>query len=282
MSPAPLVLGSHTLTWQKPLLMGVLNLTPDSFSDGGTCSSVQDALNKATQLVEQGADILDIGGESTRPGSHPVDAHTELARIVPFLKALQKKPLPCLLSVDTYKAQVAHACLSEGAHIINDISCGQDPLMAQTLAQHKAAWVLMHKKGVPRTMQQGLLHYTNLFDEVRTTLETAVAHALSTGIPKSHLWVDPGIGFGKTTAHNLALTTHLQECLPKEHAVVYGASRKNFLGEITGQPVHARDIATQAVLTTAVLQGAHVLRVHDVAMAYQTVQVACALKNHLG
>jgi dihydropteroate synthase len=278
-SPTPLTLGPVHLDFARPALMGILNVTPDSFSDGGSLPSLEAVLARARKQVEDGAVILDVGGESTRPGSQSVSVDEELARVVPAVRALAAAGLGVALSVDTSKAEVAAAALAAGAHLVNDVTALADPAMAGVVARAGAALVVMHMRGEPRTMQTGDIVYTNLVGEVRETLERALVLAAAAGIPRERVLVDPGLGFGKTTLHNLTLTRRLQELATLGCAIVYGSSRKRFLGEVTGRPVSDRDRATAATCVAAVLAGAHVLRVHDVGAVRDAVLVATALRD---
>ncbi len=242
--------------------MGILNVTPDSFSDGGRLSSLADVLRQAASMVEQGAQILDIGGESSRPGSNPVDLATEQRRVLPVMEALHKEALPACLSVDTWKAALAKQALERGATIVNDISALRDPAMAAVTAAHGAGLILMHMRGVPKTMQRGDLRYEVITD-IQTTLQRAIHQARQAGVPASHIMLDPGIGFGKTTAQNIQITQSLSELTALGYPIVYGPSRKRFIGELTGQDVTQRDRGTAATCAIAALQGAHIFRVHN-------------------
>jgi len=267
------------LDFSQPLLMGVLNLTPDSFSDGGSLQSADALVTRAEALVSAGATILDLGGESTRPGALGVDADTEIRRVLPALSALARLQLPAALSIDTSKAAVAQAALTAGATLVNDVSALRDPQMAQVVADAGAALILMHMRGEPRTMQQGEIVYENIVNEVCQALTHARDRAVAAGVDSARIMLDPGLGFGKTTAHNLSLTRHLDAVAALGHAVVYGPSRKRFLGELTRRDVTDRDRATAAICALAVTHGAHILRVHDVAAVRDAVLVAYALQH---
>ncbi len=259
--------------------MGILNITPDSFSDGGALSSPEAALAHARALVQAGAQILDVGGESTRPGAEPVDAAVEGDRVLPVIEVLARAQLGIVVSVDTSKAAVAEAALARGAHLVNDVSALGDPAMAKTVAAYGAGLVVMHMRGEPRTMQQREIEYADLMGEIRAVLAGAVEHAVAAGVPRERVMVDPGVGFGKTVAHNLSLTRHLGELNSLGCPIVYGASRKRFLGAISGREVADRDRATAAACALAVMSGAHVLRVHDVAAVLDAVNVATAVRD---
>jgi len=258
--------------------MGILNVTPDSFSDGGQLSSLEATVAQAQALVRDGADILDIGGESTRPGAEGVDVEEELRRVLPVFEALARQDLGVPLSVDTSKAAVAEAALARGAAMVNDVSALGDPRMAATVAAHGASLVLMHMRGEPRTMQRGELHYDDLIGEIRDHLRRALDMARSAGVSPDRLLVDPGIGFGKTTDHNLTLTRRLGDFRTLGVPIVFGPSRKRFLGELTGREVFDRDRATAAVCALAVAAGADMVRVHDVGAVKDAVTLAAAIR----
>jgi dihydropteroate synthase len=263
-----------------PLIMGIVNVTPDSFSDGGILHDTRrvdldGAVFHAEKLVRDGAHILDVGGESTRPGALPVSAEDEHARVIPVIEALLAKNLQVAVSVDTSKAAIAHAALTAGAHIVNDVTALRDPEMASVVASHGAAIVLMHMRGEPRTMQNDA-HYDDVTQDVLRELKAAVAKAHKAGITR--VLIDPGLGFAKNTEHNLQLTRDLRQ-LTTLAPVVYGASRKRFLGEITGHAVDDRERATAAVCAIAVANGASVVRVHDVAACRDAVRVAAMVRR---
>ncbi len=260
--------------------MGIVNATPDSFSDGGILHDanrvdLNGVLFHAYKLVRDGAHILDIGGESTRPGALPVSIDDELARVIPVIEALVAKNLQVALSVDTSKAAIAHAALTAGAHIVNDVTALRDPEMAGVVAIHGAAIILMHMRGEPRTLQTDV-HYDDVTQEVLRELGTAVAKAHKAGITR--VLIDPGLGFAKHTEHNLQLTRDLKQ-LTVLGPVVYGASRKRFLGEITGHNVDDRERATAAACAIAVANGASIVRVHDVAACRDAVRVAAMVRQ---
>lgn len=252
--------------------MGVLNVTPDSFSDGGQFLSTVDALQRARQMIADGADILDIGGESTRPGAAAVSVQEEMDRVLPVLQALQ--PLQVPLSVDTRRTEVMSASLAVGVDLINDISALEAPGAPALLAQNRAAVCLMHKQGEPCSMQQRPL-YSDVVDEVAGYLAGRVEAALAAGIGVDRIVVDPGFGFGKTLEHNLALLRSLQRFAP--WPVLAGLSRKSMLGQITGQPVESRLAASVAAAMLAVQHGAAIVRVHDVAATRDALKVLAAV-----
>ncbi len=278
-TPAPIELGPLLFCFDAPVLMGVINATPDSFSDGGVRLGVAEAVARARQMVADGASIVDIGGESTRPSAEPVAARVELMRVLPVVEAVVEAGLGVAVSVDTRKAEVARAALAAGAHMINDVSALGDPAMGEVVAEHGAALVLMHMRGDPRTMQRGDIVYDDLFGELCGFFDLAIDRATRAGVARERLMIDPGIGFGKTTGHNLQLTRHLEVFARYHLPVLYGPSRKRFLGEVTGREVHDRDRATAAACALAVLLGAHVLRVHDVGAARDAVLVARAVRD---
>ncbi len=267
---------STVLVEKRTRIMGVLNCTPDSFSDGGMYSSVPAAVERAVQMAEEGADIIDIGGESSRPGSEPVPAREELERVMPVIQALKGK-IEVPLSIDTYKSEVAREALAGGVSIVNDITAlGGDPDMARTIAEFKAGVVLMHMKGDPRTMQDEP-YYHDVVAEVYSFLSGAVDLAVSEGIDPEKIVVDPGIGFGKTAEHNLTILRELRRFLELGKPVLVGTSRKSFIGALTGKEIAARSFGTAASVAAAVMNGASMVRVHDVAAARDIVRVADAI-----
>lgn len=262
----------------KVLIMGVLNVTPDSFSDGGQCLNPEAAIERAQQMIAEGADLIDIGGESTRPGSSYVDKDEEIKRISPILTLLRKLTnIP--LSIDTRKAAVARMALDLGADIINDVSALQDdPRMGQLIQESGAGVVLMHRQGHSVTMQKAP-QYKDVVGEIKAFLSERVSMAQSMGIPADHIMVDPGIGFGKTLNHNLEILGNIGELLPLGQPVLIGVSRKAFIGALTGKPVGEREMGNAAAVAVAVWQGAHILRVHDVGAMHDVILVAQALRN---
>jgi dihydropteroate synthase len=278
---APLELGGRTFAWgSRTYVMGVVNVTPDSFSDGGKYFGAQAAVAHGVALAEAGADLLDVGGESTRPGSAPVSVEEELARVLPVIEGLKARTsVP--LSVDTTKAAVAREALKAGAHLINDISGFRfDPELPRVVAEAGAACCLMHIQGTPATMQQAP-HYEDLVDEVLAFLDEAVARAEGAGIARGRILLDPGIGFGKTFDHNLFLLRRLAELRVLGLPLLVGTSRKGFLGKLTGgKPAAERLAATLgSVAALAALGTADVVRVHDVAEARDALAVADALRQ---
>jgi dihydropteroate synthase len=254
--------GRKVVCGQKTLIMGILNVTPDSFSDGGKFQALETAVARGLQMAAEGADIIDIGGESTRPGARPVSAEEEIRRTIPIVTEL-KKQSRCLISIDTQKAEVARAALAAGADIINDISALANPGMAAVAAETGAGLVLMHMLGTPQTMQKNP-HYADVVSDVRNFLEERTAFAVSRGIAPEQICLDPGIGFGKTDEHNLALLREIPALAALGRPVLIGASRKSFIGRILGGGPDERMAGSLAVAAFAILRGAQLLRVHDV------------------
>lgn len=255
--------------------MGVLNVTPDSFSDGGAFASADDAVAHGCAMRDAGADIIDVGGESTRPGARSVAADEELARVLPVVAALAGEGV--VVSIDTSKPAVAGPCIDAGAEIVNDVTGLRADGMAALCADRGVGVVVMHMQGSPRTMQDDPA-YTDVVAEVRSFLLERAETAEAAGIASDRIAIDPGIGFGKTTAHNLALLGGLDALVATGRPVVIGASRKRFLSEILGgrQPA-ARDVATAATVVTSVLSGGSVVRVHNVPMALDAARTADAI-----
>lgn len=267
---------SDLLSTGRPLVMGVVNVTPDSFSGGTDTHHCTLAIDHAMALAEQGADIIDVGGESTRPGATPVSADEECRRVIPVIRALARETkLP--ISIDTMKASVAQQACNTGATIINDVSALADPEMAAVAVRTNSALVLMHMRGTPATMQKAP-HYTNVTSEVMTYLADRVARALDAGLENTRLCLDPGIGFGKTLEHNLTLLRQLGLLRQLNLPILLGVSRKSFLGLLTGRPVGERLAATLAAQAFALVRGdADVIRAHDVREAVDLVRVVTAL-----
>lgn len=271
---APWTLGSRTFAWgERTYVMGILNVTPDSFSDGGTHGTVEAALSHARRMLAEGADFIDVGGESTRPGAVPVSVEDECARVVPVIRALAAET-DAALSIDTFKPEVALAALEAGAHLVNDISGLEQPAMRRAIARHKAAAVAMHMQGTPQTMQQAP-HYDDVVREVRAYLEDKLVEAKAEGLDRVAL--DPGIGFGKTLEHNLALLRHLAVFKELGAPVLLGTSRKGFIGQLLDLPVDQRVEGTMATVALAVRDGVDIVRVHDVREAVRTVTIADAV-----
>ncbi len=254
-------------------------MTPDSFSDGGKFFSPEGAKQKAATLVAAGADILDIGGESTRPFSEPVTPEEELCRVIPAIREIRKIS-DCPISVDTVKAEVAEAALYEGADIINDISALRfDPEMADVVSAFEAPVVLMHMKGSPRDMQVEP-HYEDAVGEIKDFLEKRMAWANSKGIPREKMLIDPGIGFGKSFQDNLVLINRLEEFTELGVPIMVGVSRKAFLGAIAGiNEAGERDVATLGAIAASAMRGADLVRVHNVALTRQVLRVVDAIRR---
>ena len=274
--PSPWSLGKITLDWQRPYIMGVLNITPDSFSDGGMFDELPKAVEQALEMLKGGADLIDVGGESTRPGAPSVSTEEELRRVIPVIEELREFT-DAPISIDTNKAVVAEEALKVGANIINDISAGADPQMFAVLAQHNCPVILMHRQGTPGTMQQEP-HYHYVVDEVYEFLAQRVESAQAAGIARERISIDPGIGFGKTVEHNLELLRRLGEFRSLGCPILIGTSRKSFIGKVLGlnEPKH-RVWGTAATMALALAQGAHIFRVHDVAMMTQVIRMAQAV-----
>lgn len=262
----------------RPLVMGVLNVTPDSFSDGGRFLDPQYALDQAQHMIAAGVDIIDVGAESSRPGSIGIDVEEELRRLRPVLQVLGKK-CQVTLSVDTKKAEVARRALDWGVHIINDISALEfDSDMGHVVAEAHAGVVLMHMQGDPETMQD-LCHYDNVVEDVKRFLRDRIDTAESYGIQREQILIDPGIGFAKTTEQNLSLMNGLASFENLGQPVLVGVSNKSFIGTVLNKPVGERMMGTAAAVATAVLYGAHVVRVHDVEQMRDVVTMATAIKQ---
>ena len=248
---------------EKPLVMGIVNLTPDSFFPGSRAPEPEQAVDRALALLAEGADILDFGAESTRPGSAPVGPDEEMGRLIPALRAFRARS-GALVSVDTRRAAVAKAALDEGADIVNDIAALSDPAMASVVARFGAGLVLMHMLGEPSTMQENPV-YSDCVAEVAAYLRAAVSKALDAGIARDSIILDPGIGFGKTLEHNLDLIRRLYLVAECGYPVLVGLSRKRFIGQITGKPVEQRLSGSLGAACAAWMGGADIIRVHDVA-----------------
>jgi len=256
-------------------LMGIVNVTPDSFSDGGRFLAPDRAVAHARALIAGGADLLDVGGESTRPGARAVTAEEEVARVAPVLAGLDDIAVP--ISIDTSKARVAEAALDAGAEIVNDVAAlRSDPALAGLCAERGCGVVLMHMQGTPRTMQENPT-YDDVVDDVKAFLAERIEFVIGEGIAEDRIWVDPGIGFGKTVRHNLELLRRLGELRELGRPIVVGASRKRFIGTLTGREVDDRLGGTIASNVLAMKAGADVLRVHDVAEVRQALVVADAV-----
>lgn len=272
---ASLRCGRFTLALDRPLLMGVLNVTPDSFSDGGRYLERGAALERAQRMVEEGADIVDVGGESTRPGARPVSEEEELARVLPVLAALRDLPVP--VSVDTRRPRVMREAIAAGASMVNDVEALEAPGALEAVAAADCAVCLMHKQGDPATMQENPV-YADVVGEVKAYLAARIASALAAGIARNRIVADPGFGFGKTAAHNLALLARLGEFADLGVPIAAGLSRKSTLGAITGRPVGERLAASLAAALLAAQAGAAILRVHDVRETRDALAVWLAVR----
>jgi dihydropteroate synthase len=257
--------------------MGVLNVTPDSFSDGGRHSSLSRAVEAAAAMFAGGADLVDVGGESTRPGAAPVDESEEIERVVPVIDAV-KRQLGARISIDTRKAAVARRALDAGADLVNDVSGLGDPEMLPLLAERQAPAVLMHMRGVPATMQRDTA-YDDLLGTLSGFLEDRVQSAAAAGLGNDKILVDPGIGFGKSAVGNLSILSRLGELQGVNRPIVIGASRKSFLGKLFDLPVDDRLEVSLAVAAFASVQGAHVVRAHDVVSTVRVVRVIDAIRD---
>lgn len=266
-----------TLDLSTPKVMGIINVTPDSFSDGGQYTRVESAVEHALKLIDDGADVLDIGGESTRPNATPVPLEEELQRVIPVIKALVAKNIPVPISIDTYKPAVMKAALAAGASIVNDVRALLEPAALQIVAESNAGLCLMHMQGTPQTMQENP-HYENVVTEVKDFLRQRRDACLAAGIQQDRILLDPGFGFGKTRAHNITLAKSLAELLDLGCPLLVGLSRKSVLGQVTGNDVDARLYASIAAAVISAMQGAHLLRVHDVRATVEALKVVTALK----
>jgi dihydropteroate synthase len=274
---AVLKLGRFSLTLERPLIMGVVNVTPDSFSDGGRFLGTQQALEHARILIGEGADILDIGGESSRPAAEPVGLDEELRRVMPVLERLAQMPVP--VSVDTRKPEVMRRAIAAGAAMVNDINALREPGALEAVAQSQAAVCLMHMQGEPRFMQRDP-QYKDVVAEVTAFLALRVEAAQQAGIARERIVVDPGFGFGKSTGHNLELLQGLGTIAGLGQPVLVGLSRKSLFGKITGKPVADRVSASVAAALLAVERGAALVRVHDVAATRDALLVLNAIEGH--
>jgi dihydropteroate synthase len=272
--------GGRRLDLSRPRVMGILNVTPDSFSDGGLWAAPEAALAHARAMVAAGADLIDVGGESTRPGAQPVDAQAEIRRVVPIVEALAGE-LPVPISIDTSKPQVMVAAAAAGAGMLNDVRALRDPGALETAARLGLPVCLMHMEGEPRTMQRAPV-YGDVVAEVRGFLAARVAACVGAGIPRERLLVDPGFGFGKDLGHNLALLARLGELAELGIPLLVGVSRKSMLGAIAGREVGGRLAAGLAAAVLAAERGAAILRVHDVAETVDALKVWVAVRGAAG
>jgi dihydropteroate synthase len=262
--------GNFKFDLSRPLVMGIVNVTPDSFSDGGLHLQRDAALAHAHQLIAEGADLLDIGGESTRPGAKPVGIQEELDRVLPVIEGLRGAPVP--VSIDTFKPEVMQAAIAAGAQMVNDINALQDAAAMNAVAGANVAVCLMHKQGDPQTMQQQP-NYQNVVAEVSAFLRERIAASEAAGIRRDRIAIDPGFGFGKTLAHNLTLLCELNKLTELDVPIMAGLSRKSMLGAVTGRDVGERLPASIAAALIAVQRGANVVRVHDVGATIDALKV---------
>jgi dihydropteroate synthase len=283
-APAPLQCGRFTLSLERPLVMGILNVTPDSFSDGGRFVARGDALRQAEQMLLDGADIIDIGGESTRPGAPPVLLEAELERVVPLIEALHGANVP--LSVDTYKPEVMRAALAAGADLVNDVWGFRRAGAIDAVRDGRCGLCVMHMLGEPQTMQRGEPSYRDVVQDVRMFLEERVDALMQAGIARERISVDPGFGFGKTVVeHNYALLARLSATAPRPAAgarpfpILVGMSRKSMLGAVTGRATSERVAASVAAAVCAVERGAAIVRVHDVAQTVDALKIWTAVRD---
>ena len=261
---------------RRTLVMGILNITPDSFSDGGRYQTREAAIERALAIEAEGADIIDIGGESTRPGAEPIDAEKEIERVLPVIEALQTR-IKIPISIDTYKSRVAEVALAAGAEMINDISgLSFDEKMAQTAARAKAALCLMHTRGRPKVMQR-LSPSGDIWAEIERGLSESIANAERAGVERSRIIIDPGIGFGKTMSDNLAIIDQLSRLDHFDLPLLIGTSRKSFIGKLLGREESDRLMGTAATVAVSILRGAHIVRVHDVALMVEVARVTDAI-----
>jgi len=268
--------GRALVLGQRTLVMGVVNVTPDSFSDGGRFNDTNAAVQHALRLIDEGADILDIGGESTRPGAKAVSVSEELNRVIPVIERIARfNKIP--ISIDTSKAEVAREALAAGASIVNDITGFRvDASIPRVAAEAGAAAVVMHIKGTPRTMQKNPV-YADLIGEIKAYLSESIRIGAENGLPAEKVIIDPGIGFGKTVSHNLEIMARLEEFSSLGRPILVGTSRKSTIGAITRKPVSRRIFGTAATLALCIRNGAHILRVHDVAAAVDVAKMADAI-----
>lgn len=268
--------GKQLAFGQRTLIMGVLNVTPDSFSEEGRYFEVDSAIAHAKRMVNEGADIIDIGGESSRPGALSISADEELTRVLPVVERLASE-IPVPISIDTYKANVARRALQAGAHIVNDITAlSGDSDMATVVSEMHAGLVLMHMKGNPRTMQHSPA-YQNVISDILRFFQERIGEAEKNGIHPDSILVDPGIGFGKTTEHNLEILRRLRDFQSLNKPILIGTSKKSFIGKILDLPVNERMEGTAATIAWAIAQGADIVRVHDVKPMRRVAQMTDAI-----
>lgn len=268
--------GKFQLNLNRPHVMGIVNVTPDSFSDGGKFSQTKQAVEHALKLAEEGADILDIGGESTRPNAMPVSLQEELDRVMPVIEGLVKQ-VNIPLSIDTYKPAVMQAAIDAGASIVNDVRALQEEGALEILAKSNAGVCLMHMQGTPHTMQNNP-HYDNVVNDIKYFLKARLQASIHAGIEASRIVLDPGFGFGKTREHNITLIRELKSFAELGQPLLVGLSRKSVLGQVTGNDVDARLYASIAASVIAAQKGAKILRVHDVKATVEALKVVAAIQ----
>ncbi|MEE8335143.1 MAG: dihydropteroate synthase [Candidatus Neomarinimicrobiota bacterium] len=264
--------------FKKTLIMGILNVTPDSFSDGGLYLNCESAVKRALEMVNEGADIIDIGGESTRPGSIPVSFEIELNRVIPVIKAIRKKT-DCMLSIDTYKSKIAKAAFKAGADMLNDISgLSFDKMMAKTAAKYNVPVIIMHIQGKPLDMHDNP-QYENLMEEVMNYFRERLSQASAEGIYEKNIILDPGLGFGKRSEDNFELIRELKQITTLGFPVLLGPSRKSFIGHVLKTPIKDRIEGTSALVTAGILNGCNIIRVHDVKIMKRVAVITDRLKG---
>ncbi len=268
--------GQYKLDLTRPNVMGIVNVTPDSFSDGGDFSNTEKAVQHALKLVEEGADILDIGGESTRPNATPVALQEELDRVIPVIEILVASGTGIPVSIDTYKPQVMQAALRAGASIVNDVRALQEDGALTVVANHDAGVCLMHMQGMPQNMQVNP-NYTDVVTEVADFLASRATACVNAGIQKDRIMLDPGFGFGKTREHNITLVKQLHHLTALDYPLLVGLSRKSVLGQVTGNDVDARLYASIAAAVVSAIKGAKIVRVHDVKATVEAMKVVTAI-----
>lgn len=268
--------GSRSFTFGPPRVMGIVNVTPDSFSGDGVGGDRAKAIRTGENMIAAGADLVDVGGESTRPGAESVDADDEISRTVEIVRALAEK-FPGQISIDTMKAEVAEEALTAGATVVNDVNGLRCEAMAEVIAEHDASVIIMHMLGNPRTMQKAP-EYSDVIVDISEFLSRQISVAEEAGIRPNRIAVDPGIGFGKTADHNIEILARLKELRSLGKAIVIGVSRKSFIGSITGEPVGRRLGGSIAAAILATMNGANIVRVHDVPETVQALKVAWEVK----
>ncbi len=268
--------GKYKLDLSTPRVMGILNVTPDSFSDGGDYTQVDVAVTHALSLVETGVDVIDVGGESTRPNATPVGLQEELDRVIPVIESLTAK-IDVPISIDTYKPAVMRAAIAAGASLVNDVKALQEEGAVAAVANSQAAVCLMHMQGTPETMQDAP-HYQDVVSEVADFLKARADHCQQAGIARNRMLLDPGFGFGKTREHNITLLQQLDQLTALDLPVLVGLSRKSVLGKVTGSDVGARLHASVSAAVISAMKGAKLLRVHDVAATVEALKVVSAIQ----